>query len=204
MNYLGHAVLSPLDDLITLGNLSGDYLKNHMHPLLSPPILQGVFLHRSIDFYTDNHPDFRAMLTFYRPYFGKYSGVVLDVLLDYLLSKLWDQLFENDFTVFSSQIYEAIFDQSKSLPERPAEIMFRMASSDWLAAYGEEERILRVFKRLSEKAQTELSGSRVLDVLKENESTLIALSLDFFYDIKKHLKDNALLTESRVEWRLKI
>lgn len=201
MNYLGHAVFSPKDDYVTLGNLSGDFLKNRFHHLLSPAVINGVYLHRAIDTFTDNHQALRELLPLFRPHFGKYSSVVLDVLLDYLIGEIWDDLFNHDFEEFCGSIYQTIECNSKELPERPALIMSRMAAADWLAAYREEERILRVFSRLSDKARIELKGRIALDVFTENRDLLVVKGMEFLSDLKNYLTDNKLINEPRIIWK---
>jgi len=201
LNYLGHAVFSPSNDLITLGNLSGDFLKNHFHAQLVPSIVEGVYLHRAIDSYTDNHLSVREMTSFFRPHFGKYSGVVVDVLLDKLLSEVWSSLFSEDFSTFCRSIYKTIQDGRDFLPPKPALIMGQMVSSDWLSSYGEEERILGVFRRLSIRANIDLSGVVAIDLLNQNRENLIKFSLEFFTDLKLFLNQEGLLNDSRVEWR---
>ena len=201
MNYLGHAVFSPKDDFVTIGNLSGDFLKNRFHHQLSPGIIDGVYLHRAIDTYTDNHQALRELLPLFRPHFGKYSSVVLDVLLDYLIGCIWDELFLHDFEEFCASIYEAIANNSKELPERPALIMSSMAAADWLAAYREEERIIRVFDRLSEKARIELKGNIALDVFAKNRDLLVEKGYLFLIDLKSYVTENELINEPRINWK---
>lgn len=201
MNFLGHAVFSPKDDFITLGNLSGDFLKNRYHHQLSPALINGVYLHRAIDTFTDNHQALRDLLPFFRSHFGKYSSVVLDVLLDYLLCDIWKDLFLYDFEVFCRSIYLTIEKYSGELPQRPALIMSQMAAADWLAAYGEEERILRVFNRLSDRARIELKGRIALDVFNENRDTFEVKGVEFLTDLKTYLTGNNLIQEQRINWK---
>ena len=82
MNYLGHALLSPEDPLILMGNLWGDLLRPRDYELLDPDILRGVERHKKIDAFTDQHKAVDEIINLLRPYQGKYTPVVADVLMD--------------------------------------------------------------------------------------------------------------------------
>jgi acyl carrier protein phosphodiesterase len=56
MNFLGHLYFSGTDKELMLANLFGDFVRGSQHGHFPEVIQQGIKLHRSIDFYIDNHP----------------------------------------------------------------------------------------------------------------------------------------------------
>ena len=68
MNYLAHALLSPKDPLVLMGNVWGDLLKPKDYEELDPGIVYGVLMHKEIDAFTDAHPSVDQMIRILRPY----------------------------------------------------------------------------------------------------------------------------------------
>jgi acyl carrier protein phosphodiesterase len=202
LNYLGHAVFSPKDDEITLGNLAGDMLKNRFHPLLEEKVLRGVRLHRFIDTTTDNNVHFRRMIQCFRPHFSKYSPVILDVFIDHLIALHWEDLFEDSYSGYLNSIYKGILDQSDQLPQPAQNNISRMAQSQWLDVYKSREGLIRVFNRLSQKVVPTLEGERVLDIYHRNRG-LIDSEFNFFINEMRQLlqEDELGLSNPRIKWK---
>ena len=59
MNFLAHVYLSGNDPHLALGNLIADRIKGKDYINYPIPIQKGILLHRQIDTFTDNHPNFR-------------------------------------------------------------------------------------------------------------------------------------------------
>ena len=62
MNYLAHACLSFGKPAYLVGNFLGDFVKNKDLEQLTPEVVLGVKLHRTIDVFTDTHPLMRRIL----------------------------------------------------------------------------------------------------------------------------------------------
>ena len=62
MNFLAHTYLSPENNIIMLGNLSGDFVKGRIINGIHKDIISGVKLHREIDTFTDSHEKFQSLL----------------------------------------------------------------------------------------------------------------------------------------------
>ncbi len=108
MNYLAHALLSPEDPLVLMGNLWGDLLKPRDYASLDAGILLGIKRHKAIDAYTDQHKAVDEIMKLLRPYQGKYTPVVADVLMDYTLSKFWDDYHPEPIEDFCQDKYKVV------------------------------------------------------------------------------------------------
>ncbi|MGL4552092.1 MAG: ACP phosphodiesterase, partial [Gemmataceae bacterium] len=56
MNWLAHALLSPPDPEVRLGNLLADLVKGRDRHPMGEPFRRGIALHQRIDRFTDAHP----------------------------------------------------------------------------------------------------------------------------------------------------
>ncbi|TVR77665.1 MAG: DUF479 domain-containing protein [Saprospirales bacterium] len=201
MNYLGHAIFSPENRGHLLGNLAGDFLKNNFHRKLDAEVLHGVHLHRFIDSATDSNPIFRKFTIPLREKFGKYSPVVMDVLLDHLIAKNWNNLFDKRFDEFTSEVSKVIMSEFERLPMPVGGIMQRMATADWLKSGETETGIIKVYKRLSEKASTALEGSEVLKIYHKNTEFYDELLIDFVKMNRDLVMNNYPGINLRIEWK---
>ena len=57
LNYLAHFYLASEDEGLIIGNIMADYKKGRQYLELPKDVQRGVLLHRSIDDFTDNHPE---------------------------------------------------------------------------------------------------------------------------------------------------
>ena len=184
---------------LLIGNIAGDFLKNHSHSQLDEEVLEGVFLHRFIDSITDSNPVFKKFTSPLRDHFGRYSPVVMDVLLDHLFAKNWDRLFSTPFDAFTSEISKVILNENDRLPTPTAQIMHRMASADWLKSGKTESGIIRVFNRLSQKASTEIRGITVLKAYHRNRKLYDELLVDFLRTNRDEILKNYPDINLRIE-----
>ena len=83
MNFLAHFHLSGENELIAIGNFLGDFIRGSELNSLPLTVQKGVYLHRFIDQYTDNHPVVRDLNKMLVPHFAKYAPVVSDIYFDY-------------------------------------------------------------------------------------------------------------------------
>ena len=81
MNYLGHLYITRNYPELTYGNFIGDFIKGKKVDLLPKLDGKGVRLHRSIDFFTDQHDLTRKVKRYFSPQFGILSGILVDMYL---------------------------------------------------------------------------------------------------------------------------
>lgn len=138
MNFLAHLRLGPDEPQQALGGLLGDFVKGPVAAMELPdPVLQGIWLHRRIDAFTDRHPlvlRSKARVTEQR---RRYAGIMVDMFYDHLLARHWTRFAEQPLAMFTARMYQAVLAQQALMPERARTVLVRMAEQDWLGSYAE-------------------------------------------------------------------
>ena len=89
MNYLAHLHLGGQLPAQLLGSLYGDFVKGRLQGQFSPPIEAASQMQRSIDRFTDSHPQVGEALSRFSLTRRRYAGIVLDVFFDHCLARDW-------------------------------------------------------------------------------------------------------------------
>ncbi len=141
MNYLAHLYLSFDHEEIMVGNYIADSVKGKQVNNFSENIQKGIYLHRRIDEYTDNHPDVEKSKARIREIYRKYSGVVVDMYYDHYLAVGWRTYSDIPLLQFTKSAYRTLFRYYFSLPPRMKKILPAMAVGNWLASYADVDNI---------------------------------------------------------------
>jgi acyl carrier protein phosphodiesterase len=187
MNYLAHALLSPEDPLILMGNLWGDLLKPKDYEGLDPEIVKGVRRHKAIDSFTDQHPAVDQMVRLIRPYQGKYTPVVADVLMDYILSKHWERYHPQSIEDFCRLTYGKVEEHLDLIPERLHPRIQRMVSHQWLESCKNRERMEQTLIMLSRRASFDNKIPEALIPYDLHDKVMDDLFVDFFADMQQYI-----------------
>jgi acyl carrier protein phosphodiesterase len=138
MNILAHACLSAHNDDWLIGNFIGDFIKGNpaseRHGL-GDDIVAGVRLHRSIDTFTDDHPDVAAVRELLYPRCHKYAGVAVDVFFDHFLATQFSSLTGEELSSFTTYVYRTLQRNSARLPADAVKMLNAMVRYDWLSSY---------------------------------------------------------------------
>lgn len=187
MNYLAHALLSPEDPLILMGNLWGDLLKPKDYEGLHTGILKGIQRHKAIDAFTDSHKAVEEIVKILRPYQGKYTPVVADVLMDFILSKLWHQYHGLSLEAFCAIKYQTVLDHLDLLPGRVQPRINRMLSHQWLESCKNRDRMEHTLLMLSRRASFDNTIPVAMVPYDMHQPVLDGLFVDFFSDVQHYL-----------------
>jgi acyl carrier protein phosphodiesterase len=151
MNYLGHLFFSGSDKELMYANLFGDYVKGSdlsAYPLL---IQKGIKLHRTIDFYIDNHDEVKKLKKVMYKWMPKVSGIAIDLLFDHLLAKNWRmhsqleyQSFLEDFYAYQPQMFDQYPIAFKSFIEN-------LKKYRWMNVYHQEFGLIKMSEGVSRK-----------------------------------------------------
>ena len=183
MNFLAHCFLSCRDDHKLIGNFLGDFLTLDEVRNLPESIREGVYLHRLIDSYTDQHARVKDGKRLLYPKFHKYAPVVLDIFFDYLFSRNWETFSGESLEHFRNRTYQSILNRLDWVPPRLHPRLRNMVAGCFLHEYASWEGMGRTFSRI----QGYISYPALLDdplpVLKEQEEKLNEVFLDFFPDL---------------------
>lgn len=168
MNYLAHALLSPADDTIMVGNLVGDYVRSLEG--IDPDIRKGVILHRRIDSVANSHPAFRRSAHRLVPVMGHYARAVLDIFYDHLLARHFtDFVPATTLDAFVASIDHRFQGQRHRLPPH---IATRWDHLTWLTTYAHHDGIARSLRRLSQRSRRGADLTTALPLLDEFHDAL--------------------------------
>ena len=153
MNYLAHLFLSCHDDDLMIGNFIADSIRNKEIADYSERIQQGIFLHRQIDSFTDNHPVVRQATRRLHPHHHKYAPVVIDIFFDNLLANNWHLYTAETLPDFSKRMYHVLTKRQKDLPLKMQKYVPNMIENDWLQKYGTKEGLQYTFERMDKRTK---------------------------------------------------
>jgi len=168
MNFLAHLFLSCQDENLLIGNFIADSIRNKEVASYSSEIQKGIFLHRRIDSYTDQHPEVKKGTRRLHPNHGKYAPVVVDILYDYILSHNWEKYTEEPLARFSKRMYWILEQRIEELPTKLQKRVPSMIQHDWLMNYGTEKGLRYVFSRMKERARFPTNFDVAVDDMLEN------------------------------------
>ena len=187
MNYLAHALLSPDEPLVLMGNLWGDLLKPRDYTSLDAGILVGIKRHQAIDSYTDQHAAVDEMMKLLRPFQGKYTPVVADVLMDFILSKFWNDYHPRPIEEFCQEKYILVNTNLVYLPERLYPRIGRMVGHQWLESCKTRERMEQTLIMLSKRAAFENKIPDAMHAYDLHQEQIDGLFVDFFKDVRLYI-----------------
>ena len=177
MNFLAHLRLGPADPQLALGGLLGDFVKGPLDSIALPEaVLQGIWLHRRIDAFTDRHPlvaRSKARVTAER---RRYAGIMVDMFYDHLLARHWQQFAEQPLADFTAQMYRSVLAQQALMPERARSVLVRMAQQDWLGSYAQLQNMHLALNNMARRLRP---GNRLPGAVDELESHYAAFEADF-------------------------
>ena len=185
MNFLAHLYLSGENEDILIGNYLADLMNKRALDQMGERFESGVFLHRMIDHFTDNHPQVQASSALLRGRHKKYSPILVDIFYDYFLARNWSEYSKEDFTVFRKRCYATLLKHSSLFPDKIAERTKQMVGGDWLFSYGHVEGMDFVIHKLKQRVSRPELLEMGVDSLLENEKKLCEQFKSFFPDLIK-------------------
>ena len=135
MNLLAHIYLSGNSEKFLAGNFIADDIKGKQYLQFEEGIQEGIFLHRKIDAFTDNHEKVRNTVKLLRERFDKYAPVVADIFYDHFLALNWDSFSNISLNNFVHNRYEILAKFRHIFPENMKKVFDAMVENDWLTNY---------------------------------------------------------------------
>ena len=189
MNFLAHLYLSRHDDGLMIGNFIADSVKGNPENYFSGTILNGIKMHREIDFFTDNHPVNKQFAAFLRPHFGKFSGVVVDMFHDYFLATNWP-LTSPLLSEFAKYIYSLMTESIQYLPEKSQILLPYMVKYNWLGSYATIDGIDTVCKGMHQRIKAENNLHLAGNFLLSNKQECFEFYNAFFPALEQEFTTN--------------
>lgn len=187
MNFLAHLYLSGDNPRRMVGNFIGDFVKGKQAlEKFEREIVQGIFLHRSIDAFTDTHPIVSQSKDRLRAKYRHYSGVIVDVFYDHLLAENWNQFHHEPLATFAEKAYDILNSSDTVLPSDAKHMLPYMIRGNWLLNYGTTEGINRALTGMSRRTPYESKmDEAVHDLIRHKDDFKKEFDL-FFPELQQH------------------
>ena len=180
MNFLAHLFLADRTADSLLGNLAGDFVKGAISDELRPGVREGIIEHRSIDEFTDTHPDNGAFRRIIAAEHGHYAGVISDVFLDHFLACDWDEYSDERFDDFLHRVFETLDPLVDEMPGHLPFVYQRMRDGRWLQSYSELRGIETALRNLSRRFSRAPRLDAAVHLLRDRREDLHAHFRAFF------------------------
>ena len=185
MNFLAHAYLSFNHPEILVGNIISDFVKGKKKFEYSQGIQQGIFLHRQIDLFTDDHQATKEARKFLKPAVGLYSGAFVDVVYDHFLANDINEFTDDSLRDHALHTYDILMKYYQVLPASFQTMLPFMQSQNWLYNYKNLTGTQSSFGGVVRRARYLYSSREVFDLFQENYNSLQQCYKTFFPFLKE-------------------
>lgn len=189
MNFLAHVYLSGDDDEIKIGNFVADWIKGSDFKKYSPGIQKGILLHRSIDWFTDNHPIVKQSKSKLAVDYGKYAGIIIDIFYDHFLAKNWDRFSRVPLTMFAQDIYLLMGKNVHMFPSDIQEFVPNFCRRRWLESYATIDGIERVLAGMSRHTSLPNHTTAAIQILRDSYNDFTTEFFDYFPLLVSHVEE---------------
>ncbi|EPN9629609.1 ACP phosphodiesterase [Cronobacter sakazakii] len=152
MNFLAHLHLAHLAQSSLPGNLMADFVRGKPDELYPADVVAGIYMHRRVDVLTDNLPEVREALEWFRPETRRVAPVTLDVMWDHFLSRHWAQISpEIPLEAFFAHAHAQILPTLPDAPERFVNLNNYLWRERWMERYRQMDYIARVLNGMASR-----------------------------------------------------
>ncbi len=173
MNYLAHLYFSDADALAWAGSLMGDFHKGANFGTMPDQLVRHIRLHRFVDAYTNQDPDFRISCRRLNPQLRFARSIVIDVFYDHFLACHWDRFSAVGLEQFAATVYAALESRQAELDRGLLNILPHMIANDWLSSYRLPEIVARVLNRLEMRLGHKFPLSLAFEELEQYRQLLL-------------------------------
>jgi acyl carrier protein phosphodiesterase len=186
LNHLAHLFLAPDSELHRVGSLLGDFARGLDSQSLPPALHEGLRHHRSVDAFTDQHPDVIASKRCFSDQRRRFAGVALDILYDHYLLRHWDRFSSVGMDDFIDQVYGELEKHRSVMPEKMQTVTGRIVQHDWFRSYRDLDNIGFALDRVASRIRFNHSFYGMIDEIKNHETELEQRFLRFFPELRAH------------------
>lgn len=186
LNHLAHALLATPDDDVILGSLIADFLRGGVDPATARGVRVGIALHRSVDVYTDAHPEVAAARARFDPPYRRYAGILLDMWFDHLLARDWARYGDSSLHAFSQRVQDLLVRREAEVPPRMHSFVRYLHAHDLPERYRERSAIDDALHGLAARLSRANPMAESLPVLEALAVPLEAHFAAFFPDLMAH------------------
>ena len=186
MNYLAHIYLSGESDEIIIGNFIGDFVKGNKYLKYPEKVAFGIRMHRSIDLFTDQHPDVREFINLLKPGYGRYAGIVADVFMDHFLASNWHNYSVYTLRQFSKHAHAVFLSNFMLLPFKVKQFLPFLIQHKRLESYARRETMFDVLEIMSRRTSLPTNSDWAMQILNQEYDQFDLLFRSFFAEITEY------------------
>ena len=172
MNYLAHSFLSNNNTNLLIGNFIADHLRGNDFKKYPNEIINGIYLHRKIDTFTDNHESFKASKRLFYKGYERYSGILIDIYSDHFLAKNFEKYSPLSLKEFSETVYQTYIQNQHHLPKSSSNFLEYAIKNNIYHAYASIEGIEKVLFHLSHRIKHGIMLNESIALYKAHEKEL--------------------------------
>ena len=188
MNYLAHLYLSGESDEVKLGNFIGDFVKGNKYQNYPGQVAFGIKLHRSIDTFTDGHPDVKTCTNFLKPGYGRHAGIVSDVFFDHFLAANWTDYSTVSLRQFAKHVHAVLLSNFGMLPFRVKQFLPFLIQHKRLESYAKIENLFQVLEIMSRHTSLPTKSTWAIEMLNKEYVQFEILFRRFFSELTAYVE----------------
>lgn len=210
MDLLAHAVFADGPDDVLFGAIFADLIRGPVKESLPSQVLEGIHLHNNLDEFFDDTVSTGVVKHGYNELvhiIGHYAHPVLDSISDHIIASHWEDIFDEELSTFTGQVYEVLLSRKDMLPVNLAQTVDIMVQRDWLSTPVETQGLKKSLFFLAERAKNPRASvikDRMEDILQVipylEEPLLHGLSAIREYT-DNDLRSLGYASSQRVRWR---
>ena len=188
MNYLAHLYLSGESDEIKFGNFIGDLVKGNKYLNYPGQVAFGIKLHRSIDSFTDVHPDVKTFTNLLKPGYGRHAGIVTDVFFDHFLAANWSDYSTVSLRQFAKHVHAVFLSNFELLPPRVKQFLPFLIQHKRLESYANIENLFQVLEIMSRHTSLPTKSNWAIEMLQKEYGQFEVLFRRFFSELTAYVE----------------
>jgi acyl carrier protein phosphodiesterase len=192
VNYLAHAVLAQPNHYSLTGNLLGDFCKGVNTAQLHPRIVAGLYNHRAVDRFTDQHPAVHRAKQLFSDQRRRFAGIALDVLFDHFLIIHWQQFSPQPFADYKQLLYRQLAEAEHLMPAHMAATMRSVRTHDWFSNYQQLAQLGTALDRIAQRIRFANQFGGMIEEIKPNYAALEQSFLILYPELRQHIAALAL------------
>ncbi len=169
-----------------VGNFIGDFVKGKKFKNYSQQMVNGIKLHREIDWFTDNHQTVEKSKDRLWKKYRHYAGVIIDMFYDHFLAKDWAVYSRETLDDFTQKAYNVLLRKKAVLPQKAQYMLPYMIKNNWLLAYQHIEGIEKALQGMAQRTTFESNMEKAGDDLREDYELFGQEFHEFFPEIIDH------------------
>jgi len=197
MNYLAHIYLSGESDEIKVGNFIGDFVKGNKYLQYPEKVALGIRMHRSIDSFTDQHPDVKEFVRLLKPGYGRYACIVADVFLDHFLASNWHDYSVYTLRQFSKHAHAVFLSNFGLLPFRVKQFLPFLIQHKRFESYARRENMFHVLEIMSRRTSLPANSDWAIQMLHQEYDQFELLFRSFIPEITQYVESEFAIEISK-------